>query len=258
MKPTRQANGLKPWFEAPEDANRCAAFTFLELLVIVSLLALLLVIQWPALAKATHQTARAQCAANLRQVTMAFHIYATENSDKLPAATAGFWAWDIPWNLATTLGRYGAPRNALYCPANPEQNMDPLWNYVSNSFRVIDYALTLVGGGSISSTNWNASLTPQPIAYGPAIMPPLLASRRVLLADATLSQPGQDNEANRAGYNYSSIASGFSQRLRTSHLDGFLPAGGNLAMVDGHVEWRVFSQMHVRTPQGSGTPVFWW
>jgi prepilin-type processing-associated H-X9-DG protein len=89
-------------------------------------------------------------------------------------------------------------------------------------------------------------------------MPPLLASRRVLLADATLSQPGQDNEANRAGYNYSSIASGFSQRLRTSHLDGFLPAGGNLAMVDGHVEWRVFSQMHVRTPQGSGTPVFWW
>jgi prepilin-type processing-associated H-X9-DG protein len=41
-------------------------------------------------------------------------------------------------------------------------------------------------------------------------------------------------------------------------VDRFLPAGGNVGMLDGHVEWRVFPQMHVRTPQGSGTPVFWW
>jgi prepilin-type processing-associated H-X9-DG protein len=79
-----------------------------------------------------------------------------------------------------------------------------------------------------------------------------------LLADATFSQPGQDDEANRASYNYTSITGSYPMRLRTSHLDRFLPDGGNLAMLDGHVEWRVFSQMHVRTPPASGTPVFWW
>jgi len=202
MNPIKPASKRAPRFEAPKRASPRAAFTLIELLVIVSLLGLLVVIQWPALAKATHQTTRAQCAANLRQVTMAFHIYATENIGKLPSGTVGFWAWDIPWDFATTLGKYGAPRNTLYCPANPGQNLDPLWNYVANNYRVIDYALTLVGGGSISSSNQNATLTPQSIPFGPGIYPPPLASQRVLLADATLSQPGQDNEAIRNSYNY--------------------------------------------------------
>jgi prepilin-type processing-associated H-X9-DG protein len=258
MKPSRPVNGATRWFEAPANANRYAAFTLVELLVVVSLLALLVIVQWPALAKATHQTARAQCSANLRQVTMALQIYATENGDKLPAATAGFWACDMPWNLGTTLGNYGAPRTTLYCPANSGQNVDALWNYVVNSFRVIGYSQTLVGGGSIATTNWNVTLTPQSIPFGPSYFPPPLASQRVLVADFTLSQPGQNNEANRATYNYTSIQSGYATPLRTSHVDRFLPSGGNLGMLDGHVEWRVFSQMHVRTPSGSGTPVFWW
>lgn len=258
MNPIRRVNGAETWFEAPARASRRAAFTFVELLVVVSLLALLIIVQWPALAKATHQTTRAQCAANLRQVTMAFHIYAAENSGKLPLGTAGSWAWDIPWDVATTLGKYGAPRNTLYCPANPGQNVDPLWNWVPNNYRVIDYALTLVGGGSISTSNQNATLTPQPIPTGPLVYVPPLASQRVLLADATLSQPGQDNEAFRNSYNYTSIQGGFPPPLRSAHVDRFLPVGGNVAMLDGHVEWRVFSQMHVRTPPGSGTPVFWW
>jgi prepilin-type processing-associated H-X9-DG protein len=249
---------IRPGFELPANVSARAAFTFIELLVVVSILVLLVIVQWPALAKATHQTTRAQCAANLRQVTMAFHIYATENSGKLPVATVGYWAWDIPWNLATTLGSYGAPRNTLYCPANPGQNADPLWNYVPNSYRVIDYALTLVGTGSISATNLNATLIPQSIAYGPAVIRPSLSSQKVLVADATLSQPGQDNEATRNSYNYTSIQSGYPPPMRSSHVDRFLPSGGNLGMLDGHVEWRVFSQMHVRTPSGSGTPVFWW
>src|SRR6516225_8935236 len=236
MNPIKPASKRAPRFEAPKRASPRAAFTLIELLVIVSLLGLLVVIQWPALAKATHQTTRAQCAANLRQVTMAFHIYATENIGKLPSGTVGFWAWDIPWDFATTLGKYGAPRNTLYCPANPGQNLDPLWNYVANNYRVIDYALTLVGGGSISSSNQNATLTPQSIPFGPGIYPPPLASQRVLLADATLSQPGQDNEAIRNSYNYTSIQGGFPPPLRSSHVDRFLPVGGNLAMVDGHVE----------------------
>jgi prepilin-type processing-associated H-X9-DG protein len=255
MQPMNEA---VPRFGGPDRASRRGAFTLVELLVVIGIVVLLASVQLPALAKVRHHTNVAQCAGNLRQVTMAYHIYGTENNDHLPATTAGSWAWDMPWNLATSLGAYGAPRTALYCPANPGQNVDGLWNFSPNSFRVIGYALTLTGGGSISSTNWNPTLTPQPIAFGPAILSPPLVSQRVLVADATLSLVGQNNEANRATYNYTSIPGGFSSTMRTSHVDRFLPAGGNLGMLDGHVEWRAFQQMHVRTPPAAGTPVFWW
>ena len=36
-----------------------------------------------------------------------------------------------------------------------------------------------------------------------------------------------------------------------THMDGQLSAGGNLAMLDGHVEWRKFQLM---TIQGGGGP----
>jgi prepilin-type N-terminal cleavage/methylation domain-containing protein/prepilin-type processing-associated H-X9-DG protein len=251
-------SGAVSRFGRPDRTSGRGAFTLVELLVVIGIVVLLASTQLPALAKARHQTYVAQCAANLRQVTMAFHIYAAENHDHLPAATAGYWAWDLPWDLGTTLSGYGAPKAAWYCPASSQQNVDIFWNYVPNSLRITSYALTLTGGGSISATNWNPALTPQTIPYGPILGPPPLVSQRVLVADATLSQPGQDNEANRASYNYTSIQGSYATPLRTSHLDRFLPVGGNLGMLDGHVEWRVFQQMHVRTPQGSGTPVFWW
>ena len=246
---------MQPMFRAHRDSD---GFTLSELLVVLAVIMLLAIFAVPALARTKHQTKVAACAANLRQVTMAFQIYAQENNDRLPAA-GGFWAWDMTWNLGPTLGRYGAPRPALYCPANPGQNLDVFWNYVVNSYRVIGYALTLTGGSSISASNWNGTLTPQPIIFGPGIIPPPLASQRVLVADIVMSQPSQNNEANRATYNYVTILSGFAPAMRsTAHLDRTLPAGGNVGMLDGHVEWRKFQDLHVRTDPGSATPVFWW
>jgi prepilin-type processing-associated H-X9-DG protein len=235
-------------------------FTLIELLAIIFVIALMAALGLPAIAKTRHQTVVAQCAANLTQVTTALHIYGSENKDRLPSApTNGLpWAWDMPWDLGPTLGRYGASRNALYCPANPGQNVDNLWNYAPNSYRVIGYSMTLSGAPSVNVSNWNATLTPQWIPYGPISIPPPLASQRVLVGDATLSQSGQDNEASRSSYNYSSIQGSYVTPMRTSHLDRSLPIGGNLGMLDGHVEWRSFQAMHVRTPQGSFTPVFWW
>ena len=249
-------NEATPRFGVPANVQWSRAFTLVESFLIIIIICLLGSVQFAAMTKAKHHTTVAACAANLRQGTMAFHIYGTENNDKLPAA-AGYWAWDMPLDLGVTLGRYGAPKSAWYCPASPD-NADRLWNYVPNNYRVVRYALTLAGGPSLSSTNWNPTLTPQPISYGPIILPPPLASRRVLVADATLSQPGQDNEADRASYNYLTVQGSYPGLRGTSHVDRSLPAGGNLGMMDGHVEWRTFQNMHVRTPPGSITPVFWW
>jgi prepilin-type processing-associated H-X9-DG protein len=41
-------------------------------------------------------------------------------------------------------------------------------------------------------------------------------------------------------------------------MAGKVPAGGNVGMLDSHVEWRKFQQMLPRTDPSSGAPVFWW
>jgi len=44
----------------------------------------------------------------------------------------------------------------------------------------------------------------------------------------------------------------------TPHMNGNVPLGGNLGMLDGHSEWRKFQFMFPRDQTGSGAPVFWW
>jgi prepilin-type processing-associated H-X9-DG protein len=145
----------------------------------------------------------------------------------------------------------------MYCPAFPDQDNDTLWNFVTNGFRVIGYAMTFPGTASVTVTNENPSIIPQPIKYVTIELPPPLPSDRVLLADATISQPGQNNPASRYTYTYTGIQGGWSKPHRTSHMAGRLPSGGNVGMLDGHLEWRKFILMQPRTDP-TGSPVFWW
>jgi prepilin-type processing-associated H-X9-DG protein len=115
---------------------------------------------------------------------------------------------------------------------------------------VLDYALTF-GGSSLNSTNVNSSFSPQSISFGPAVVPPPLPSKRVLLADATLN-----TAANGSGP-WDSIQGGYAKAHTSAHLLGPVPAGGNVAFLDSHVEWRPFSQMAARTAS-TGAPYFFW
>src|SRR5262249_3305330 len=138
-----------------------------------------------------------------------------------------------------------------------DQDNDTLWNFATNSFRVIGYAMTFPGTASVTDTNENPSVIPQPIKYVTTMLPAPPVSTRVLMADATISQPGQINEVNRGANTYTGIQGGWAKPHRTSHMQGKLPSGGNVGMLDGHMEWRKFILMHPRTDPG-GSPVFWW
>ena len=240
-----------------KEAAHRRAFSRVELMVLVVVLLLIAIVQLPALAKSRYHSQRAQCVGNLRHLVLAFDIYATEYVDKLPPA-AGYWAYDFPWSLGTNLGRFGASIENFYCPANLS-NTNLLWNYASGSYRVIGYATTLPGGTGIAATNANPTFTPQSFPVSPFLaLPPQMASQRVLVADATMSQAGQNNESQRLTYKWDTVPTGYAPVPQaTAHLDGALPLGGNLGMLDGHVEWRKFLDMHPRTDAASN-PVFWW
>jgi prepilin-type N-terminal cleavage/methylation domain-containing protein len=232
-------------------------FTLIELLVVVAIVVLLAALAAPTFAHTTRQSLQAQCAGNLRQFALALHIYGGENRDRLPAPSSGYWPWDINTGPADAIVSYGAPRSVMYCPANPGQNVDPLWNY-GIGIRVIGYAMSFMNTGGLFVTNVNTQLTPKPAIFGPGLLPSRPASERVLIADATISQPGQNNPAARTSYNYVRIQGSFVTPHRTAHLDNSYPIGGNVAMMDAHVEWRPFEQMVPRMDSSSINPVFWW
>ncbi len=66
--------------------KRIKAFTLIELLVVVAIIALLISILLPSLARAREITKRAVCASNLRGLGQGIKVYANDNRDWYPCA----------------------------------------------------------------------------------------------------------------------------------------------------------------------------
>ena len=249
--------------QSPRGKNANAAFTLTELAVMVGVIGVLTCLGVATMFRNSSQLKRAQCSSNLRQFTLAMTILANENDDKFPTNNVGFWAWDTLWAVGTFVESTGSKWSVMYCPGTAPRFSDALnsqlYNFSFPSFRVLGYVNTLPGSSGVSATNQNATLLPAQILTSPFFFPPVpLPSDRVMLADATISDAGQNKEALRNPYNYTQIVGGFAGPAHLSpHLSGRIPTGGNLGMLDGHVEWRKFTDMHARSPN-SGTPTFWW
>jgi prepilin-type N-terminal cleavage/methylation domain-containing protein len=70
----------------PETCGRKGGFTLVELLVVIGIIALLISILIPVLGRARDQANRVACLSNIRQIGIAFRMYASENKDWCPWA----------------------------------------------------------------------------------------------------------------------------------------------------------------------------
>ncbi len=64
--------------------GREAAFTLIELLVVIAVIAVLLGILLPALARSKAAAQKTKCLSNLRQMGVAFELYSTDNQQRFP------------------------------------------------------------------------------------------------------------------------------------------------------------------------------
>jgi len=153
----------------------------------------------------------------------------------------------------------------------PDPNAIP-----GSGFRVIGYAQTFFGTAHYSgifATNTTKRITDRttpPTFQFPGGVPIDNMANRPLIACATLNGPGpsgsgasgnSDLYSTFAAYNWSDVDGGYTYGgVPKGHISAHmqnsrLPAGADIGMLDGHVEWRPFRMMINRT---SASPYFYY
>jgi type II secretory pathway pseudopilin PulG len=115
-----------------------------EVRVVIGIIALLVAILMPTLARARQQAIQTQCLSNLRQVGLAFQMYANENKDHVPVGYNGNQGWNgyelyEAGNFFTLVGRlveagHAKVPEAFFCPAQIDTRF--MYNTVDNPWPV--------------------------------------------------------------------------------------------------------------------------
>ncbi len=117
---------LSPMPPLPHSGKRLRAFSLIELLVVISIIAIVLALAFPVINQIRHQAKSAGCVSHLRAIANAVMLYAADNNDYLPAGyvkigdeAASTWFGRIAPYLPGTSG--AKPTTDLpdvrYCPA---------------------------------------------------------------------------------------------------------------------------------------------
>jgi prepilin-type processing-associated H-X9-DG protein/prepilin-type N-terminal cleavage/methylation domain-containing protein len=121
---------------APGLRRRSAAFTLVELLVVIAVVGMLIALLLPALSSVRGSVRRSQCGSQMRQLGIAMHAFAESQNGWLPKATGHGLDADASW--VAKLGPFLEEADIVrICSADPEADYrmeNDLTSYVLNGF----------------------------------------------------------------------------------------------------------------------------
>ncbi len=186
------------------------------------------------------------------------------------------WTWYDPgtapkfgpvdWFGTVPYGKVPGGDPSLWCFDNapyPAPNAKPGVGYRVQGYAQTFYGTPLYGDNFATNTNQKLGASTTPGYTGnPGGVPVGPVSKRPLTACATLNDTdNRDVLANMRTYNWINVDGGYKYNgVLKGHIsahveNGKIPAGGNIGMLDAHVEWRPFQQMINRA---SGSPWFYY
>ncbi|HEV8604844.1 MAG TPA: prepilin-type N-terminal cleavage/methylation domain-containing protein [Tepidisphaeraceae bacterium] len=258
------------------------AFTLVELLVAIAIVAVLLAILLPALARIREAAQSAACLSNMRQLAVAVHLYAADHKDRLPfiphpqhslgdgtayisggpapaydqgggeGVTVDGW---VPAPKNRSLYKYTSGKFELFqCPSDqgvdiheywPQISWVPFWQTTGSSYLFNDYQRAYhpsVDESDYYESGWNHKLGQLP-----------RSSQFVLWYEppAQIWPWGAGPSTAISGKVFRWHKAPRAGGSRTYEEAGFAPFFSNIAFADGHAESVDFTATYKRDASGA-------
>jgi prepilin-type N-terminal cleavage/methylation domain-containing protein/prepilin-type processing-associated H-X9-DG protein len=225
--------------------RRHSAFTLVELLVVVGIIAVLVSILLPSLARARRQAKITSCASNLRQIVMAMTAYALDNRGQyptmaMPGTGANLWDVGIPFYDALVL--HGLSHDTFFCPAAQDRSMpDGSFDYYT-TFYIINYNVWVprLNGADVippapdyAGTRFKIVQPPPARFAGPVKMGDPMATLNPMITDIVGSSGGITPPANADA---TQPGNPYGISTVSNHREGNRLLGVNQGFADGHVD----------------------
>jgi prepilin-type N-terminal cleavage/methylation domain-containing protein/prepilin-type processing-associated H-X9-DG protein len=119
----------------PAHRKRVIAFTLVEMLVVMAIIALLAGLVAPSYQNALQRARSIKCAGNLRAIGTAAALYATDNNNKYPEidqAGGPIYSDGKATNIIGAFTPYGITTNMTQCPVDMEASPNSFTKYGSS------------------------------------------------------------------------------------------------------------------------------